>query len=104
MPSFPVSSGREALEIMDRDHPEVMVLDLKMPGVDGYEVLRKTKEKSPETEIIILTGHGNEDDRQRCMELGAFAYLEKPADIDILTKTMKDAYENIQKKSSSVQA
>lgn len=100
MPSFPVSSGREALEIMDRDHPEVMVLDLKMPGIDGYEVLRKTKEKSPETEIIILTGHGNETDRERCMELGAFAYLEKPADIDLLTKTMKEAYENIQKKTS----
>ncbi|MDY0361453.1 MAG: response regulator [Desulforegulaceae bacterium] len=100
MPSFPVSSGREALEIMDRDHPEVMVLDLKMPGVDGYEVLRKTKEISPETEIIILTGHGNENDRTRCMELGAFAYLEKPADIDILTKTMKEAYENIQKKTA----
>lgn len=101
MPSFPVSSGREALEIMDRDHPEVMVLDLKMPGVDGYEVLRKTKEKSPETEIIILTGHGNETDRERCMELGAFAYLEKPADIDLLTKTMKEAYENIQKKTTA---
>lgn len=98
MPSYPVSSGREALEIMDKEHPEVMVLDLKMPGIDGYEVLRKTKEKSPETEIIILTGHGNDVDRSRCMELGAFAYLEKPTDIEQLTQTMKLAYENIQRK------
>ncbi|PID77763.1 MAG: response regulator [Deltaproteobacteria bacterium] len=98
MPAVPVSSGKEALEIIDKEYPEVMVLDLKMPGIDGYEVLKKTKEKSPDTEIIILTGHGNDVDRSRCMELGAFAYLEKPADIDQLTSTMKRAYENIQKK------
>ncbi|MDY0131787.1 MAG: response regulator [Desulforegulaceae bacterium] len=97
LPSFPVSTGREAIEIIKRDHPEVIILDLNLPGFDRYEVLKETKKKSPGTKIIILTGHGNQTERQRCMELGAFAYLEKPADIDLLTKIMKKAYKNIHK-------
>ena len=48
-----------------------------------------------DVEVIILTGHGSEKDRELAMELGAFAYLEKPVDIEILTKTMKEAYEKI---------
>lgn len=93
-----VFSGHEALETADRDDTEVMVLDLKMPGIDGFEVLRQIKKTKPEIEVIILTGHGSEEDKVTCMDLGAFAYLQKPADIDQLAATMKQAYEKINKR------
>jgi ActR/RegA family two-component response regulator/cytidylate kinase len=89
--------GEEALSSIEKDEPDVMVLDLKMPGVNGMDVLRKVKKERPHVEVIILTGHGSEKDKALAMELGAFAYLEKPVDIDILTKTMKDAYSKINK-------
>jgi len=88
-------NGEEALSAVEEDAPEVMVLDLKMPGIDGIEVLRRTKRDHPDTEIIILTGHGSEREKQRALELGAFAYLEKPVDIDILAETMKKAYAKV---------
>ncbi len=94
--SHVVYDGQQALDVLDDDNPEVMVVDLKMPGVDGFEVLRQTKERTPYTEVIILTGQGSEEDKKRCMELGAFAYLEKPVDIEQMTKTMKEAYSKIQ--------
>lgn len=89
-------NGQEALDFTDREDVEVMVLDLKMPGIGGFEVLKRIKVTKPCIEIIILTGHGSEEDRKTCMELGAFAYLQKPADIDLITETMRKAYEKIQ--------
>ena len=68
-----------------------------MPGIDGMEVLRKVKKERPHVEVIILTGHGSEKDKEFAMELGAFAYLEKPVDIELLTSTMKEAYDKINK-------
>ncbi len=63
--------GESALEMLREDEPEVMILDLKMPGIDGMEVLRQVKATQPDIEVIILTGHGNETDRETCMGLGA---------------------------------
>jgi CheY-like chemotaxis protein len=91
-------NGEEALSIVRKDEPEVIVLDLRMPGIDGIEVLRRLKRERPHIEVIILTGHGTERDREISMELGAFAYLEKPVDVDKLSDTMKAAYEKIRKK------
>jgi len=88
--------GEEALTYLEKNEPDVMILDLKMPGIDGMEVLRKVKKERPHVEVIILTGHGSEKDRALAMELGAFAYLEKPVNIDVLTKTMKEAYSKIE--------
>ena len=85
-------NGEEALKAMDEDLPDVMVLDLKMPGIDGFEVLKRIKKDHPEIEVIILTGHGTDADEERCMKLGAFAYLQKPVDIEILSDTLKKAY------------
>jgi CheY-like chemotaxis protein len=90
--------GESALNLIKEDEPEVIIVDLKMPGVDGLEVLRKVKEKRPEIEVIILTGHGHEEDRQLCMELGAFAYLQKPLDINVLSETIQKANEKIRQK------
>ncbi len=85
-------NGEEALSQVAQEEPDVMVLDLKMPGIDGMEVLRRIKKERPNVEVIILTGHGSEADRELATELGAFAYLEKPVDIETLTQTMKEAY------------
>lgn len=90
--------GESALEVVRQDEPEVMILDLKMPGIDGIEVLRRVKESQPEIEVIILTGHGSEADRDTCMNLGAFAYLQKPVDVEELSATIKRANEKIQAK------
>jgi len=90
--------GESALEVVREDEPDVMILDLKMPGIDGIEVLRRVKETQPEIEVIILTGHGSDADRETCMQLGAFAYLQKPVDVEELSATIKRANEKIQRK------
>jgi two-component system, OmpR family, response regulator CpxR len=94
--------GESALSLVREDEPEVMILDLKMPGIDGIEVLRRVKDTNPEIEVIILTGHGSEEDRKVCMELGAFAYLHKPVDIDLLSETLKKANEKVQRKKDQM--
>jgi CheY-like chemotaxis protein len=88
--------GESALKLVQDDEPEVMIIDLKMPGIDGLEVLRKVKQTRPEIEVIILTGQGSEKDKAKCMELGAFGYLQKPVDIDQLSAMLKQAHEKIQ--------
>ncbi len=93
--------GESALNLIKEDEPEVIIVDLKMPGVDGLEVLRTVKETRPEIEVIILTGHGHEEDRQLCMELGAFAYLQKPLDINVLSETIQRANEKIRQKKKA---
>jgi CheY-like chemotaxis protein len=97
MGSVVAYDGESALSMVNEDEPEVMILDLKMPGIDGIEVLRRVKETRPEIEVIILTGHGSEADRETCMKLGAFAYLQKPADIEMLSDTLKRANEKVQR-------
>jgi CheY-like chemotaxis protein len=87
--------GESALNIIQEEEPEVMILDLKMPGIDGIEVLKRVKQTNPKIEVIILTGHGSESDRELCMKLGAFAYLEKPVDVNVLSDTIKKANEKI---------
>ncbi len=91
-------SGEEALEIIESDEPEVVVLDLQMPGIDGIEVLRRVKKGHPDTQVIILTGHGSDRERKVAEELGAFAYLNKPVDISVLSRTMKEAYRIIRQR------
>jgi len=93
--------GESALEVVQEDEPEVMILDLRMPGIDGIEVLRRVKASQPEIEIIILTGHGSEADRKMCMELGAFDYLQKPVEIEALSASIEKANEKIRQKRSA---
>ena len=97
MGSAVVYDGESALELIRSDEPEVMVLDLKMPGVDGIEVLRRVKAERPEIEVIILTGHGSEEDRKTCMGMGAFAYLQKPVDIAKLCETLEKAQQKVRR-------
>lgn len=90
--------GEEALSILEEEEPEVMVLDLKMPGIDGLEVLRRVRREHPKVEVIVLTGHGSKEIERECMELGACAYLEKPVDMETLTAKMQEAYRRLREK------
>jgi len=87
-----VGSGEEALEILKEMPIDVVVLDVKMPGMDGIETLRKIKKINPLIEVIMLTGHANMEVAIEGMELGAFDYLMKPMDIDELLYKLQDAY------------
>jgi len=87
-----VYDGEGALSYVENQEPDVMVLDLKMPGIDGMEVLKKVKKAYPDIEVIMLTGHGTKKDEEEARRLGIFDYMEKPVDIDSLVKRMKDAF------------
>lgn len=92
--------GESALELIKEDEPDVMILDLRMPGIDGIEVLKRVKQTHPGIEVIVLTGHGTDADRDICLKLGAFAYLQKPVDIEELSETIKRAHERIHERKS----
>ncbi|MBU0988456.1 MAG: response regulator [Proteobacteria bacterium] len=93
-------NGEQALELVVNQVPDVMILDLKMPGLDGMEVLRHVKTTYPDVEIIILTGHYSLEDRIEALVLGAYEFLEKPVDIDHLINTIKQAYKSLPKSAS----
>ena len=85
-------NGDEALKMVDQEIPDVIVLDLKMPGIDGLEVLKRVKATYPQVQVIMLTGHGSEEDEKEARRLGAFEYFEKPTQMDKLVATIKKAY------------
>lgn len=85
-------NGEEALQMVEDEAPDVMVLDLKMPGIDGMEVLRKVRKAYPNVQVIMLTGHGSEKDEEEARRLGAFEYLQKPTGVDKIVQTIKRAF------------
>jgi len=90
-------SGEEALERIRDDEPTVIVLDLKMPGIHGLEVLKRLKSTNPDVQVVILTGHGSDQDRKEAERLGAYAYHSKPVRMDTLMKSIRGAYKRFQK-------
>ena len=90
-------NGEQALKLVDDETPDVIVLDLKMPGIDGMEVLRRVKKFYPHIQVIILTGRGSEKDEKEARRLGAFEYLQKPTEMDKLIATIKKAYKHKKK-------
>ena len=87
-----VYDGEQALSQVKSKEPDVMVLDLKMPGLHGMEVLKEVRKSYPNMQVIILTGHGTEKDEEEARRLGGFDFLRKPADIDRLIGKIKEAY------------
>jgi DNA-binding NtrC family response regulator len=84
-------SGPEALEVLKHKHVDVVILDVKMPGMDGIEALRQIKAAYPLVEVIMLTGHATIETGIEGMKLGAFDYLMKPCDIEILLNKVQQA-------------
>ncbi len=89
------TDGEAALSFLETDPPQVVVLDILMPGLSGLEVLEKIKAINSQIQVILLTGHGATKDGIRGMQLGAFDYLIKPIDIDELIKKLNEAAKNI---------
>ena len=87
-----VYDGEQALSFIKKIEPDVIVLDLKMPGLYGIDVLREIKKFNANIQVIVLTGHGNEKDEQEARKLGGFDFLRKPADIDLLVAKIKEAH------------
>ena len=85
--------GRKALEILEHSRTDVVLLDVKMPDMDGIETLRRIRNLKPLVEVILLTGHASVDSGIEGMKLGAFDYLMKPIELEPLLEKLADAYE-----------
>jgi DNA-binding NtrC family response regulator len=88
-----VNSGEEAIEEVKNKLYDIVILDVKMPGLDGIETLRELKKINPGIEILMLTGHASVDSAVEGMRLGAYEYLMKPCEIDELMEKINGAYE-----------
>jgi DNA-binding NtrC family response regulator len=90
---FVVNDGKQAVSCVEENNIDVAVLDVMMPGLTGTEALSKIREINPLVQVLLLTGHGTIKNAVDGMKLGAFDYLLKPADTDLLTAKLNDAYE-----------
>ena len=84
--------GEAALAYLDKEAADVVILDVKMPGMDGLETLRRIRASHPNLPVIILSGHADMQDAAKGMELGAFFYLLKPANLEELCHKIEDAH------------
>lgn len=93
------SNGDQALDAAREASFDLALLDLKMPGLNGQQVLKMLKEEHKYLEVIILTGHGSVDSAVECTRLGAFSYLPKPYELEKLLEVLTEAYQaRLQKK------
>jgi DNA-binding NtrC family response regulator len=84
-------SGKEALKVLENTLIDVVILDIRMPGMDGIDTLKQIKQFHPIIEVIMLTGHGSTQTAVEGMKLGAFDYMIKPADFDDIKLKIKNA-------------
>jgi DNA-binding NtrC family response regulator len=87
----PAYDGKRCLENLEKNAIDVVILDIKMPGMDGIQTLREIKTKYPLVEVILLTGHGSTETAIEGMKMGAFDYLLKPADFEDLQSILASA-------------
>ena len=80
--------GQSGLDMIAEDPPDVVVLDLRMPGLSGVEVLRRIRKQWPGIPVIMLSGHGSDQDFETCANLGAALYHKKPLDIGMLLESI----------------
>jgi two-component system, OmpR family, response regulator len=85
------NDGQQALRCMEQDRPQIVILDMKMPGMSGLEVLRLIKQKCPTIPVILLTGQDTTKDSMEGMDVGAFDYMVKPVKIEELLQKMREA-------------
>lgn len=92
------ADGTEALEKIGKEVYDLVLLDIRMPGMDGIEVLRRAKEIVPNLVVLILTGHGTIDTANEAMGLGAAGFIRKPIAIEDLAETIDETLERVRKK------
>jgi len=95
--AFTAISGAEALEKLRTENIHVVILDVKMPGMDGIETLRAIKRRFPMIEVIMLTGHGTVESAVEGLKSGATDYLTKPTDVNDLIAKAEEAFEKRQR-------
>ena len=83
--------GKEAIQVMEQNPADVVLLDLRMPGLDGMDVLKIIKERWPDSEVVVITGYPCIDTAKQAVRLGAFNYLTKPVGPDEVIKAANDA-------------
>lgn len=88
-------SGKKGLDVFKKESPDIILTDIKMPGMDGIEVLKKVKEINPETEVIIITGHGDIDTAIEALQYGASDFINKPVRDEALSISLDRAKEKI---------
>lgn len=93
IPVTAASNGPDALSLLDREPFDVVILDMRMPGMDGLAVLQEIKKRHPLVEVIILTGHASVEAGMQGMSLGAYDYVLKPVDFGELLEKANKAYE-----------
>jgi CheY-like chemotaxis protein len=93
--------GEEALEAVRENEPDLILLDLKMPGMDGMEVLRQVRKAFPRVQVVMLTGHKSAKAEEEARHLGAYAYLGKPVELEHLSRILGEAFENCRGSCSS---
>lgn len=98
-----VYNGRECLDTLEKTPVDVVILDVKMPGMDGIETLKEIKKRHPLVEVIMLTGHGTIQSAVEGMKLGAFDFLLKPADFKELTEKLNRARERKTEQAERIQ-
>jgi len=86
-------TGEEALDLFHKKKFDLVILDIKLPGIDGDEVLKKIREEDPASLVIMVTAHGGVESAVQCMKLGAFHYVQKPFDIDEIKLLVRQALE-----------
>src|SRR6202522_4343862 len=91
---IPAEDGKMALSLLLQEEPDAALLDIRMPGLDGLEVLRKAREGGSDTAVIIMTAHGDSSAAIEAMKLGAFDYVAKPIDFDTLAPQLRRAIEH----------
>ncbi len=92
---YTAENGEQGLKIFQKENPSIVITDIKMPGMDGLEVLKKIKEISPATEVIIITGHGDVDLTIEAMNLSATDFINKPIQKKALDAALKRAEERL---------
>jgi DNA-binding NtrC family response regulator len=85
------TSARQALEIIEKESFDAIILDFQMPGMDGMDALKAIKAKKPELQIILLTGYATVEKSVEAMKIGATDFIEKPADLEVLAEKIKKA-------------
>lgn len=85
------TNGYEALKVIEKESPDLVLLDIWMPGIDGIETLKQIKKESPRLQVIIITGHGTIETAVRATKLGAFDFIEKPLSIDKIIVAINNA-------------
>ena len=81
--------GKEALDLIERRDFFLILLDLHLPDIYGTEVLDRMKQRRIKSAVIVLTGHGTEEDRKKCLELGAYDFIHKPLGIEKLMSILE---------------